>query len=54
MLRIDNSIIASNIPQDYDIPYLPEAAGWWTEQNADEWGVEGGELSDSQNAIISY
>lgn len=54
LLRADGSIIKSDIPQDYDFPYLPEAAGWWTEQNASEWGIQNGSLEDSENAIISY
>ncbi|RLG08790.1 MAG: hypothetical protein DRN64_04650 [Thaumarchaeota archaeon] len=54
LLRADDSLIESNIPQDYELPYLPKQAGWWTEQNASEWGVENGSLEDSENAIISY
>ncbi|MCD6260168.1 MAG: hypothetical protein J7J28_00005 [Thaumarchaeota archaeon] len=54
LLRADGSLIESNIPQDYELPYLPKQAGWWTEQNASEWGMENGTLEDSRNAIISY
>ena len=54
LLRADDSLIESNIPQDYELPYLPKQAGWWTEQNASEWGIENGTLEDSENAIISY
>ena len=54
LLRADDSLIESNIPQDYELPYLPKQAGWWTEQSASEWGIENGTLEDSRNAIISY
>ena len=54
VLRADDSVIESNIPQDYDFPYLPQQAGWWTEQNISEWGIENGSLENSRNAIISY
>jgi len=54
LMRADGSIIASNIPPDYDISYLPSEMGWWTEQNASEWGVYGGSLEDSRNAVIGY
>ena len=54
LMRVDDSAIAQDIPKDYEFEYLPRQAGWWTEGNASEWGISGGSLADSGNAVVSY
>jgi hypothetical protein len=53
VLRADDSVIDSNIPEDYDFPYIPEGLGAWTEGNANEWSSVNASVSDSSNAVIS-
>ncbi|MEM1937965.1 MAG: hypothetical protein QXX49_07415 [Candidatus Caldarchaeum sp.] len=53
LYRADGSPIDQNIPEDYLFNYFPAHVGGLTEQNASEWGVEDGRLTDSENAVIS-
>jgi hypothetical protein len=54
ILKGDGKTLASNIPDGYEFPYYPQAAGALTEQGAGSWGVEGGELYDVENAAIGF
>ena len=54
LLRADGGAIALNIPQDYEIPYLPRSFGAWTEQNSHEWGAVNAVLSDSPMGAVSW
>ncbi|MEM2079905.1 MAG: hypothetical protein QW104_04400, partial [Nitrososphaerota archaeon] len=49
-----NNTLFSNISADYIIPYIPAIMGMWTEQNASDWGVENGVVSDAPNGIVGF
>lgn len=54
VLKADGTALARNIQPSYDFQYYPQAVGSLTEQNAETWGVEGGETYDVENAAVSY
>lgn len=53
-LKRGTETIENNIPEDYDIPYLPTVLGMVTENSAADWGVSGGTVADSDMAIIGW